>query len=85
MRARSGEGLEHKNFVWKKTGRACAQRGLAGHQNGGAKPKDGSAQKRKHGGREHGTMLGVLMGEEHGGVARQNHAKRSRHCLPQSI
>ena len=44
-----------------------------------------SAQKRKHGGREHGTMLGVLMGEEHGGVARQNHAKRSRHCLPQSI
>ena len=82
----SGEGLEHKNFIWKKTGRATAQRGLAGHQNGGAKPKDGSAQQRKAPGREGQTALAVITGEEHGGIARATHAQRSRSAaLPDSL
>lgn len=81
----SGEGLEHKNFIYKKTGRAMAQRGLAGHQNGGAQPKDGTAQKRSAPGREGQTVTWVVAGEKYGGVARQGHTVKKRHALPASI
>ena len=83
----SGEGLEHKNFAWKKAGRACAQRGLAPHQNGGQKPRDGGPQKRAINakGREGQTAMAVILQEEHGGVARRGRAKRARHCLPVSV
>ena len=82
----SGEGLEHKNFIWKKTGRSTAQRGLAGNQNGGAQPKDGRAQQRKAPGREGQTFLAVVAGEEHGGIARANLKARERtRALPESL
>ena len=82
----SGEGLEHKNFIWKKSGRACAQRGLAPHQNGGAKPRDGGPQKRTAPGREGACMAIVLAGEEYGGLARRGHAQRkARHAMPAYI
>ena len=33
-------------------------------------------------GREGHTFVGVLLGEEHGGIARRGHAKRKRRALP---
>jgi hypothetical protein len=74
----SGEGLEHKNSIWKKTARGCAQRGLAGHQNGGQRPRNGGPQKRKAPGREGQTFTMVVAGEEYGGVQREGRSKRQR-------
>ena len=61
--------------MWKKTGRGCAQRGLAGNQNagnqnGGRMQRDGGLQNRTAHGREGQTFTMMLHGEEHGGVAR---------------
>ena len=78
----SGEGLEHKNYIWKQTGRATAQRGKAGHQNGGQKPRDGSAQKRTAPGREGQTFMNVLDGENRGGTTqREGRNVRPRHSM----
>ena len=81
----SGEGLEHKNLVWKQTGRAVAQRGLAPHQNGGRKPRDGGPQRRIAGGRNAQTAVWVIAGEEHGGTAREGHVVRSRHAIARAL
>ena len=81
----SGEGLEHKNYIWKQTGRAMAQRGLAGHQNGGAKPRDGGPQTRHAPGREGQTLLAVVCGEKWGGTAREGRTVKPRHALPASL
>lgn len=79
-----GEGLEHKNYVWKQTGRAVAQRGMAGHQNGGRKAQDGT-QKRVAPGREGQTLLMVIAGEEFGGTARAGRAASKRTSQPISL
>ena len=82
----SGEGLEHKNYVWKQTGRAMAQRGLAAHQNGGRRQADGTQVRSSNAGREGQTALWVIWGELHGGLARegrQTHA--SRHAKPRAL
>jgi hypothetical protein len=81
----SGEGLEHKNFIWKKTGRGTSQRGLAPHQNGGQKPRDGGAQQRTAPGREGQTLVQVIAGEMFGGVQREGRVVKPRHALPASI
>ena len=81
----SGEGLEHKNFIWKKSGRAMAQRGLAPHQNGGQQPRDGGPQQRQAPGREGQTMVMVIAGENYGGVEREGRVVKPRHAMPASL
>ena len=73
----SGEDLDHKNYVWKQTGRAVAQRGQAGHQNGG-QPRDGSAQKCKAPGHEGQTCMAVIDGEKFGGTQREGRRVKPR-------
>ena len=51
---------------------------------GAGRRADGS-QRRIAGGRETATMVGVLHGEETGGVARANHRKRSRTSRPMAM
>ena len=48
-------------------------------------PRDGSAQKRKAGGREWATLLTVAAQEDHGGIARRGRARKRRRPLPLSI
>jgi hypothetical protein len=84
----SGEGLEHKNFIWKQTGRDCAQRGLAGYQNGGRKPANGAPQTRNPlvpQGRLAHTCVMVLAGEQHGGMARAGQKRTPRTARPTAM
>ena len=62
-----------------------AQRGLAPHQNGGRKPRDGGPQQRTAPGREGQTMVMVIAGEIFGGMQREGRVVRPRHALPESL
>ena len=78
----SGEGLEHKNYVFKTIARGMAQRGRV--HNGGRRKEDGS-QTRKEPGRLGQSLQGLVESEIHGGIARAHGQHKPRHARPMAL